>query len=290
MLNKSTSIKNYFRSRLNVKPLHETIASLASWYETPLGESVLASQQQVLNDELACMFGYHLMQLSVVPYHRLSESSRINHCFSLAPAVVPSAKISTALCDVQGIAELDALPLADESIDVTILHHVLEFSDNPHQVLKEAARVTVPRGHIIIFAFNPFSVMGVAQLLAQFYSSKPIWRRRALRAARLHDWLEFLDFSCLGVRYLSQNLPINHSRYLSHSGFIDRWLGKSLPFGSTFCIVARKDKVGLTPMKPEWDSSRFLGPAPVPKRSMTARSGGAQSAMILPLRRRPKSR
>lgn len=280
-------LRQFFKSRHSVPPLHQTIGELARWYETPLGQSVLNAQQQILNDELSCLFGYHLMQLSIVPYQRLSESSRINHCFSLAPAVVRSDKITTQLCDVQGLAELDALPLADESIDVTILHHVLEFSENPHQVLKEAARVTVARGHVIIFCFNPWSVMGTVQLLAQFYSANPIWRRRALRAGRLHDWLEFLDFSCLNLRYLSHNLPINHSRYLSHSRFVDKWLGRSIPFGSTYCIVARKDKVGLTPIKPEWETSKFLV-APIPKRSMTARSG--QSAMILPMRRKTKIR
>ncbi|WP_075187910.1 methyltransferase domain-containing protein [Teredinibacter haidensis] len=273
------------KTKQSIKPLHQTIAQIAKWYESPLGQSILAAQQQVLNEELSCLFGYHLMQLSVLPYHRLSESSRINHCFSLAPAVVHSKQAAQNLCDLQGMAELDALPLADESIDVTILHHVLEFSNNPHQVLKEAARVTVPRGHIVIFGFNPLSLLGLLQLGAQFYSRKVIWKRRALRAGRLKDWLEFLDFSCLQLKYLSHNLPINHARYLHHSRFLSRGLNSTLPFGSTFCMVARKDKVGLTPLKPEWEAAApLLGASPLPKRSMTARSG--ESALILPLRRR----
>ncbi|TVZ39304.1 methyltransferase family protein [Alteromonadaceae bacterium 2753L.S.0a.02] len=278
--------KQFIDSRHVVQPLHKTIAELAAWYETPLGRVALKEQKQILRDELSCLFGYHLMQLSIVPYQRLSESSRINHCFSLAPAVVAPHKAVNTLCDIQGLAELDALPLADESIDVSILHHVLEFSPNPHQVLKEAARVTVPRGHIIIFAFNPLSLVGAFQMMAQFTSGKPIWRRRPLRAGRIRDWLEFLDFSCLNLRYLSKNLPINHSRYLLHSGFIDRMLSPAIPFGSMYYIVARKDKVGLTPIKPEWDKSKFLGVAPVPKRSMTARN--SQSAAILPFRSRIK--
>ncbi len=272
-------------SRKSIKPLHQTIADIAKWYDTPLGQSLLAAQQQVLNDELSCLFGYHLMQLSVLPYQRLSESSRINHCFSLSPAIVESSKASSNLCDVQALADMDTLPLPDESIDVTLLHHVLDFSNNPQQVLKEAARVTVPRGHIVIFAFNPLSVMGLVQLMAQF-SSRPIWHRRALRLGRLKDWLEFLDFSCQNVHYLSHNYPLGTSRWLAKKSLGRMQFKNTIPFGSTYCVVARKDKVGLTPIKPEWESSRFLDAAPIPKRSMTARTG--ESALILPLRRRNK--
>ncbi|SMF38805.1 Methylase involved in ubiquinone/menaquinone biosynthesis [Alteromonadaceae bacterium Bs31] len=274
-------------SRKSIKPLHQTISDIAKWYDTPLGESLLAAQQQVLNEELSCLFGYHLMQLSVLPYNRLSESSRINHCFSLSPAIVQSPKASSNLCDVQGLAEMDSLPLPNESIDVTLLHHVLDFSDNPQQVLKEAARVTVPRGHIVIFAFNPVSVMGLVQLMAQF-GGKPIWHRRALRLGRLKDWLEFLDFTCQNVRYLSHNYPLGASRWSSKKGLGKMQFKSTLPFGSTYCVVARKDKAGLTPLKPAWESTRFLNTAPLPKRSMTARSG--ESALILPLRRRNKTK
>lgn len=273
------------KSRTNIKPLHQTIADIASWYESPVGQSLLAAQEKVLDEELSCMFGYHLMQLSVLPYHRLSASSRINHCFSLAPAVVRTEKVTQSLCDVQALAELDALPLPDETIDVTILHHVLEFSCNPHQVLKEAARVTVPRGHIILFAFNPWSVLGIIQLIKKLWGSSPVAKHRSLRSGRLRDWLEFLDFSCLSLRHLSHGSPLRPGpRPISR--IIDQRFRESMPFGAAYCIVARKDKVGLTPIKPEWESSRILGAAPLPKRSMTARHG--QSALILPLRRRNK--
>ncbi len=277
--------KQIVGSRHKVPPLRQSLAALAAWYESPLGQAALQEQQHILRDELSCLFGYHLMELSIVPYERLSEHSRINHRFSLSPVHVPPPPSDDAsLRDVQGLSELDALPLADESIDVTILHHVLEFSPNPHQVLKEAARVTVPRGHVIIFAFNPFSLAGLMQMGAQFYSKRPIWQRRALRAGRIRDWLEFLDFSCLSLRFLGRNLPINHSRYLNSSRFVDRIFSRSIPLGSMYYIVARKDKAGLQPIKPAWDHSRFLGVAPIPKRSMTARS--SQSAAILPFRNR----
>jgi len=273
--------------RHSIQPLHKTIADIAEWYETPPGRSLLAAQQRILNEELSCLFGYHLMQLSVLPNRRLSDSSRINHCFALSPAATGKVKHEGKICDVQGLAELDALPLPDECIDVTLLHHVLEFSDNPHQVLKEAARVTVPRGHLVIFAFNPVSIMGMVQLLARFYSKKPIWQRRALSVGRVRDWLEFLDFSCMNLRYMSHDYPLHSLQRWSLKRMTRRQFRNSLPFGSVYCLIARKDKVGLTPIKPEWEPSKLLS-TPLPKRPMTARGG--ESALILPMRRRSRDK
>ena len=38
------------------------------------------------------------------------------------------------------------LPFESQSIDLVVLPHVLEFSDNPHQVLREVERILRPEG------------------------------------------------------------------------------------------------------------------------------------------------
>ena len=42
------------------------------------------------------------------------------------------------------------LPFANECLDLLILPHVLEFSSDPHQILREAERVLRPEGRLII--------------------------------------------------------------------------------------------------------------------------------------------
>jgi len=218
----AAGLKRPKKKRARVEPLRESLDGLSDWFDTSLGSSILEAQQEVLEEELNFLFGYHLMQLGVAPHHRLTDASRISHCFSMAPKGAVPEKAQEKLCDVQALAELDFLPFAEETIDVTILHHVLEFSPNPQQVLKEAARVTVPRGHIVIMGFNPYSLMGLIKPLMSLVSKAPVWRRRQLSTGRIKDWLEFLDFSCVKTRQMTHNLPINHPRYLRVSRSLER--------------------------------------------------------------------
>ena len=252
---------------------------LANWYSTPLGQDLLRSQKRILAQQLSCLFGYHLMQLSVIPDEKLFSSSRINHCFSFSPTTSTNQEFKC----VRTLAEYEALPLEDEVVDVTLLHHVLEFSQNPQQILKEAARVTIPNGYIVLLGFNPASILGLIKPFAQVFSSSVIWRRKTLRIGRIKDWLEFLDFSCIDVRYTSFNLPINNKKYLSQSRFLRKFfVGREWPLGGSYCLLARKDKVGLTPIKPTWEPQRFMDVVPLPKRSVSAQV----SAKVLPLKKR----
>ena len=55
--------------------------------------------------------------------------------------------------------------------------HILEFADEPHQVLREVERVLVPEGHLVITGFNPASLWGLRQAAGAL-------RRFAVSAAR----------------------------------------------------------------------------------------------------------
>ena len=255
-----------FRSLFSPRRLADSSDRLSEWFATPLGQCLLAQEQQAIADELKYLFGYHFMQLGLVKGLGFASHSRINHCFSLSPTCHMMASPSVSY---SAVAEFDRLPLQDETIDVSVLHHVLEFSQNPHQVLKEAARVTVPRGNLIIVAFNPLSINGLFQPLGALVNNKSIYRRRALRAGRMRDWLAFLDFTCVNTRDVFHNLPVNSVRYLASTRFIESVFRKSrLPMGMSYVMVARKDKMGFTPIKPTWERSALLGAMPIGKQAI----------------------
>lgn len=265
------------RNRQRVPDLDASIAGLEEWFETPLGHQLLREEQRILERELSCMFGYHLMQLSINRQIQLFQDSRICHCFAVG-AGTPKDDSRVA-----AYSSFDALPLEDESVDVTILHHVLEFSHNPHQVLREASRVTIPRGYIIIFGFNPMSLMGFVKPIAQLFSRSPIWKRNSLSKSRITDWLQFLDCNTLRTQDGIYNLPLQHGRYLAHAtrinGVLQNW---KIPFGNFYCLVARKDIACLTPIRPDWSRQpRF--------RVGTKQAISARSSARLVLIKNPKS-
>ena len=239
-------------NRHKIRPISATLPDLETWFESPLGQQLLNEEKKTLDQVLNCMFGYHLMQLSVSAKSCLYEGSRVSHCFSM------KASTNTENAKAAAFAEYDNLPLEDESIDVTILHHVLEFSSNPHQVLKEASRVTIPRGYIIILGFNPFSSMGLIKPFAQAVSSKAIWQRHSLRRSRISDWLQFLDCNTIGSESAHFNLPVQNNKLLAYGDRMNGWLRRSgLPFGNVYCLIARKDRASIRPIRPSW--SKYTG-------------------------------
>ncbi|NIB43876.1 class I SAM-dependent methyltransferase [Pseudomaricurvus alkylphenolicus] len=237
-------VLRWAENRHGPQPLQHSMPELKSWVTSPLACNILSEEKAQLDDSLGELFGYHLLELSCFDTELLSTSSRINNRFRLAPVEGFSAG---------ALAEFEQLPLPEESIDVVLLHHVLEFSPNPHQLLREANRVLIPRGHLLIVGFNPWSLQGVYKVLAQWLSAAPFWRRHSLRAGRIHDWLRLLDCEPVSIQRGFYRIPVNHAGLLRRFGFWERLCRKlHLPFGGYYVLLARKDRIAMRPIKPLW--------------------------------------
>ncbi len=51
--------------------------------------------------------------------------------------------------------EVQNIPLADHSVDMVTIHQVLHYLDNPAAALREAARILMPNGRLLIADFAP---------------------------------------------------------------------------------------------------------------------------------------
>lgn len=253
------------RHSLRVPGLEVSVKQLQEWFTSPMGQHLLEEEQKMLDQVLSCLFGYHLLQMSVHQSAKLYGNSRVCHCVN-AGVGAPSADSEVGL-----YTNLNELPFEDESIDVTLLHHVLDFSDNPHQLLREASRVTIARGYIIVVGFNPFSTMGMVKPFAQLFSTNPIWKRHSLRRSRVADWLKFLDCQVVDKQANHFNPPVQNSRLLAPvSSLSSNFSNLMEPFGSFYCMVARKDRTALTPIRPNWVAQPVL--VPRAKQPISARS------------------
>lgn len=223
---------------------------LRAWFETEPGLSVACAELLLAGDVLPNLFGYHVFQLGQLYSTPLIACSRIQH-----QAVVATGPP----CGGESLAaRADALPLQAGSVDVLVLPHVLEFARSPHAVLREAERVLIPEGHLVILAFNPWSLYGLWRLAAGWRGSVP-WRGRFVGLPRLRDWLALLGFDIERVEKLSFRPPLKRVRLHARLEFVERLGSHFWPyFGNVCFVLARKRVLAVRPIRASWARQRRL--------------------------------
>ncbi len=226
------------------------ILAREDWLERGFGAEILAAERALAAAKMPGLFGFHLMQLGISRRVSLYEESVVRHRFRI------SAEPGGDGC--MAVAAPESLPFEADSIDVALLHHALEYSPDPHQLLREAARVVVPHGHIVVIGFNPWSLFGLCSLPGRFLGH-PVWRSRLLGVRRVCDWLKLLDFAIDDVQYRVFSPPVDNERVLRKLRAIDegaaRW---NLPGGAVYMVHARKQQGVITPSRGlRWRAPRF---------------------------------
>ncbi|AMX02729.1 class I SAM-dependent methyltransferase [Microbulbifer thermotolerans] len=251
--------KSYSRGRAEIPPFAKSCAAVAHWFTSPLGQEILSQQLALAQPFVERMFGYHLMQAGVTSAVDFSACSRINHRFRLS---------GCAGQEGAALVEFEQLPLPSESIDVVLLHHLLDFAQQPHQVLREAARVLIPGGHLLLIGFNPFSLLGLSRLL---FARSAYQRGNQLRAARIADWMHLLDLQASTLERGFFRLPLQQRDLLAKTSWMER-LGARwhLPWGGFYIIVARKEVARMRAIKINWRGEQKPSLTAVPSSSRVA--------------------
>lgn len=129
------------------------------------------------------------------------------------------------------------LPFQEDLLSTVILPHVLERHKLHHQVLREAHRILMPEGHIILTGFNPFSMMGLQRLIFK----RAVCPGSYFSIKRASDWLQLLGFEIVASATFQYAPLIKNTRLRKIFSFLnpigDRWLPM---LGGGYMITARK--------------------------------------------------
>ena len=211
------------------------------WFITPQGAYVLAWERAQLDRIVADVFGYFAVQVGLpgIDFLRLNRAT---------------SRFCVALHGTGSVvADAHELPFAAESLDLLVLPHLLEFSDAPHQILREAERVLRPEGELIVTGFNPISLWGVRKLFGR--SRQTPWNAEFVSVLRVKDWLKLLNFDLRGGRFGCYKPPFDSERWLERFTFLDTVGDHWWPVaGAVYVMQAKKRVAGMRIIRPAWRS------------------------------------
>jgi SAM-dependent methyltransferase len=241
---------------------------LHSWFSSSPGRLILEAELELLNDILPNLFGYHLLQVGRIANADLLSSSRILH-----RALVEVDGESTTCPYSYLLGSPEALPIASDSVDVLLLPHTLEYASRVHDSLREAQRVLVPEGRLLVLGFNPWSWFGLWRLFLHRRRVAP-WKGRFLGLTRVKDWLSLLGFDELTVKGHFFRPPLRSESLMHRLQCLERLRHPLPPYLSgAYLLVATKRVTTLTPARPRWQPRRRLVAVGVAEPSARLRSG-----------------
>ena len=195
------------------------------------------------------LFGYHCLQVGDLAGADLLSASRV---------------LGRTVVDIDGTAGHTPYPLVDaaatslpidsHAVDVVVLPHVLEFELQPHDALREASRVLVPEGSLVVLGFNPMSVIGMRRVF-KFRAVEAPWSGTYFGTGRLRDWLTLLGFDITDQRPCFAS---GHETCAGRPGMrtVLEWMPPAL--ASAVLVLAKKRVNAMLPVRSRWTPKRRL--------------------------------
>ena len=180
------------------------------------------------------------------------------------------------------ITDSSALPFAANSLDLVVLPHTLELSNDPHATLREVERVLVAEGRVVICGLNPASLWGLRQRrghVLQRLGYDELFLPQSgdfIGYWRLRDWLRLLSFEVESGSFGCYRPALTSQKWLSRFDWMDRAGSRWWPiFGAVYFLVAVKRVRGVRLLEPAWKSRKALvaAPAAVANKQPASRRG-----------------
>lgn len=209
----------------------------SSWQLLQNGEVYCNAITQYFADWFPKILGYQILKIGGLS-GEIECDLPLRHQMILMPKITENLTTVYAREDDSLIqSHPTALPFVAQSVDACLLANTLNFSQDPHQLLREVHRVLTDDGYLFMSLFNLCSPLLFKRRLNQKTSSELIFRQ--FLTWRIIDWLELLNFDILA----KQTLPAGY-------------------FSPLIVIVARKRTYPLllTPQKVRFKSNEIFHP------------------------------
>ncbi len=212
------------------------------WLQTPLGEALLHQEIRVIEEALDGIFGEECLQLGLWGERRgFTRFTRTQRCALIAESMEgePSA-----------VGDYHHLPVESDSIDAVLLPHTLDFSDRPHEILREVDRVLRANGHVVILGFKPAGLWGLRRLIPG--AGMPPGADFVISERRLRDWLKLLDMRIQGAQRYFFRWPLPRRKVSTSQKWERRGRALWPELAACYMLTAQKRVSTMTPVRPLW--------------------------------------
>jgi SAM-dependent methyltransferase len=231
-----------------VPPSIDTLSPLSKWLRTPLGQYLVESEMPFIDELVIDAFGYYALQLGLPDVDYLSHS-RVMNRFVVAPEDYRDDGRQFVR------AQLTQLPIAEQSIDLVVAPHALEFDDDPHGILREIHRVLMPEGRFVLIGFNPWSMWGLKRGLARGDTSP--WSGQYVSLPKIKDWLTLLGFEVVAGQLSAYAPPIEQDKWRKRFNWLERLGDRWWPVaGGVYMLQAVKRVQAMRVVQPAWRDQR----------------------------------
>lgn len=229
---------------------------LRDWFSSSVGAGLLGQERHLLDKELAHLFGYYALQLGQVAGQDLLSASRVKTKLLLDNTPVFKGEADLALAD------LDFLPIQNDSVDVVLLPHTLEAVSDPYHLVRQVDATLMPEGHLIITGFNAW---GCALLRARFGRSRLAFKQaHFINMHRVIDWLNLLGYDIQVAQYgpiscSGKRQSVIDSWFWALVERVERGLARwGVHLGNVYIVVAKKRVVTPKPVGLDWRLANWL--------------------------------
>ncbi|MDB5838954.1 MAG: class SAM-dependent methyltransferase [Herminiimonas sp.] len=237
---------------MNHPSSEKPIIALGPWLESPAGTYVRTWEQARLNELTVDIFGFNAVQIGLPEINGL-EANRMTNRWLTDTHLPEDGRGRIVVAH-----DFTELPFATQSLDLVVLPHVLEFAQEPHQVLREVERVLIPEGQVIVSGFNPASMWGARQAAGRLHGKSFLPRRGELIGVpRLKDWLKLLNMEVGRGHFGCYAPPCATDKWLSRFDFMEQVGEHWWPYlGAVYIVQAIKRVKGMRLIGPVWNRQK----------------------------------
>ena len=221
-----------------------TAAPAAAWFQSPLGALLERQEAGVLLPALEGAVGLHALQVGAWG----ARGDWLAACRAQRRTLLAAAGTHVG---PHVVGELDQWPVQSDMVDTVLLPHTLDFAADPHAIVREAVRVLVGEGQLLVLGFAPLGTWYQAGRLRR--EPLPTQGARPIGPWQLRDWLRVLGCETVAVRHCVGGLP--SARLMG--GRLETLLSTAgpryLPWAcGAYLLQARKQVPSMTAIRLRW--------------------------------------